>query len=95
MFGCKVRVRHFEWLYLLKSRLYLVLICVLCPDLGHILIVLRFSDICLHITGGWWHLNWGGWAHGIKETMCHSIPSVQDIIMSRPPLSSLQCYTCY
>jgi hypothetical protein len=20
--------------------------------------------MCICITGGWWHLNWGGWARG-------------------------------
>jgi hypothetical protein len=63
----------------------------------------RADSINVWITGGWWHLNWGGRARGngwsgmISNTSnswfpCvwyHSISSVPAIIMSRRPLSSL------
>ena len=46
------------------------------------------SAQCAPSTGGWWHFNWGRLARGNGY---HSILSAPDIIMSRPPLSSLHC----
>ena len=51
--------------------------------------------IYTHITGGWWHLNWGSRDHGngwsetsrVESNTIHSILSIPDII-SCAPLSS-------